>query len=202
MDDSCHKLCESRLAKREELIKREMKRIAKGGGKKTSKKRKHDATKGPKPKLTAGKSLGTRKPLKKPNGAPRVTSLGNKRMSIPDEQFPEFCRRIGARGTGERMKLINAFVDENPEVSTRQVTIKFSEITTRKMPSWMSEKPKGKAFMKSMLLRTNCFGKRKSARKRRRKRKLKAQRPSPKANLLLLQRLRMSVSKQSQTASL
>jgi hypothetical protein len=45
------------------------------------------------------------------------------------------------------MKLINAFVDENPEVSTRQVTIKFSEITTRKMPSWMSEKPKGKAFM-------------------------------------------------------
>ena len=148
LDDSCHKLCQSRLRKREELIKREMKRIAKGGGKKNPKKRKHEASKpGPKPKSTTGKALGKRKPLKKPNGAPRVTSLGNKRMSIPDDQFPEFCRRIGAHGTGERMKLINTFVDENPDVSTRQVTIKFGEITTRKMPSWISEKPKGKTFM-------------------------------------------------------
>jgi len=149
LDDSCHKLCEDRMDKREELIKHEMKRLAKGGGKKSSKKRKHDAIKTPKPKPT--KSLtGKKKMVKKANGmlAPRVTSLGNKRMAIPDELFPDFCRRIGAHGTGERMKLINTFVDEHPAISVRQVTIKFSEVTTRTMPSWMPvPEKKGRAFM-------------------------------------------------------
>ena len=139
------------MDKREELFQREMKRLAKGGGKKTSKKRKHDATKtSNKPKATKGLTPGKRKMVKKANGvlAPRVTSLGNKRMSIPDELFPDFCRRIGADGTGERMKLINAFVDEHPAISVRQVTIKFSEVTTRTMPSWMPvPEKKGRAFV-------------------------------------------------------
>jgi hypothetical protein len=149
LDDSCHKLCDDRMKKREELIKREMKHLSKGGGKKSSKKRKLDATKSPKPKVNTGVT-GKKKMMKKANGvlAPRVTSQGNKRMSIPDELIPEFCRRIGAHSTGERMKLINAFVDENPSISVRQVTIKFSEVTTRKVPSWMpTPEKKGRAFM-------------------------------------------------------
>jgi hypothetical protein len=137
------------MDKREELIKREAKRLAKGGGKKTTKKRKLAATKGSGPK--SGKGLtGAKKMMKKPGGGmkPRVTSQGNKRMSIPDELFPDFCRRIGAHGTGERMKLINTFVEEYPHISVRQVTIKFQEVTTRTMPSWMPvPEKKGRAFM-------------------------------------------------------
>ena len=79
----------------------------------------------------------------------RVTSQGNKRMAIPDEHFPEFCRRIGANGTGERMKLINQFAEEHPTVSVRQVTLKLGEITTKDMPPCVKppEKKQGRAFM-------------------------------------------------------
>lgn len=66
---------------------------------------------------------------------PRITSQGNKRMSIPDEDFPEFCRRIGAYGTGERMKLINQFVEEYPTTSIRQVTITLGSITSKEPPA-------------------------------------------------------------------
>jgi hypothetical protein len=66
---------------------------------------------------------------------PRVTSQGNKRMSIPDEAFPEFCRRIGPFGTGERMKLINQFAEDYPETSIRQVTLKLGEITCKEPPA-------------------------------------------------------------------
>jgi len=79
---------------------------------------------------------------------PRVTSQGNKRMSIPDEAFPDFCRRIGPYGTGERMKLINQFADDHPETSIRQVTLKLGEITCREPPACIDmtgRKPK--AFM-------------------------------------------------------
>lgn len=82
---------------------------------------------------------------------PRVTSQGNKRMSIPDELFPQFCRRIGAGGTGERMKLINQFAEENPTVSVRQVTLRLGEITTKEIPKCVTpierEKRAGRAFM-------------------------------------------------------
>ena len=66
---------------------------------------------------------------------PRVTSQGNKRMSIPDEAFPDFCRRIGPFGTGERMKLINQFAEDYPETSIRQVTLKLGEITCKEPPA-------------------------------------------------------------------
>ena len=72
-------------------------------------------------------------------------------MSIPDELFPDFCRRIGADGTGERMKLINQFAEENPTVSVRQVTLRLGEITTREIPGCVTpkkrEKKVGRAFM-------------------------------------------------------
>jgi hypothetical protein len=79
---------------------------------------------------------------------PRITSQGNKRMSIPDELIPEFCRRIGAGGTAERMKVINKFVEDYPDVSVRQVTFKFSEVTTKDCPPGITppEKKSGRAF--------------------------------------------------------
>ena len=91
--------------------------------------------------------------IKKSNGQlkTRVTSNGNKRMAIPEELFPEFCRRIGANGTGERVAVINQFVEEHPTISIRQVTMKMSEITQRERPPWIPEPEKkqgaGRAFM-------------------------------------------------------
>jgi len=78
----------------------------------------------------------------------RITSQGNKRMSIPDEILPDFCMRIGASGTSERMKVINTFVEDYPDVSVRQVTFKFSEITTKECPPGITppEKRSGRAF--------------------------------------------------------
>lgn len=71
--------------------------------------------------------------IKKSNGQlkARITSNGNKKMSIPDDVFPELCRRISANGTGERVSLINKFCEDYPTISMRQVTLKLSEITTR-----------------------------------------------------------------------
>jgi hypothetical protein len=79
---------------------------------------------------------------------PRITSQGNKRMSIPDELLPDFCNRIGAGGTAERMKIINKFVEDYPDVSVRQVTFKFAEITTKDCPPGITppEKKSGRAF--------------------------------------------------------
>lgn len=84
-----------------------------------------------------GGTMKSPKMIKTPDGQlkPRITSQGNKRMSIPDEDFPEFCRRIGAHGTGERMKLINQFVDEHPTTSIRQVTLTLGRITCKDPPA-------------------------------------------------------------------
>lgn len=84
----------------------------------------------PTPKKKIPKMMMTANGMK-----PRVTSQGNKRMSIPEEAFPEFCRRIGPYGTGERMKLINQFAEEHPETSIRQVTLKLGEITCKEPPA-------------------------------------------------------------------
>jgi SWI/SNF-related matrix-associated actin-dependent regulator of chromatin subfamily A member 5 len=86
---------------------------------------------------TTGGSMRSPKMIKTSDGQlkPRITSQGNKRMSIPDEAFPEFCRRIGAHGTGERMKLINQFVDEHTTTSIRQVTLTLGRITCKDPPA-------------------------------------------------------------------
>ena len=78
----------------------------------------------------------------------RANSLGNKRMSVPDELLPELCEKIGANGTRERMKTINDFVMAYPKTSIRQVTMKFSEITTKELPKCIPqpEKAKGRAI--------------------------------------------------------
>ena len=104
-----------------------------------------------KPKAGTGSKKKVPKLMKKANGQfkQRVTSQGNKRMSIPDELFPEFCRRISAQGTGERMKLINQFAEDYPTVSVRQVTLRLGEITTKELPECVEppEKKAGRAFM-------------------------------------------------------
>jgi len=69
-------------------------------------------------------------------------------MAVPEEVLPELCRRIGANGTHERMKLINEFVKDHPMTSIRQVTIKFSEVVTKDLPACIPppEKRSGRAF--------------------------------------------------------
>eukprot|EP00980_Cylindrotheca_fusiformis_P022389 scaffold9267_cov168-Cylindrotheca_fusiformis.AAC.1 len=153
------KLCEKRMEARKKLIAAEKKLIYKSfkEDKKNGKKRKSEPAStfhAPKKiKLSTGPKKKVPKLMKNSSGQlkPRVTSQGNKRMSIPDDLFPEFCRRIGADGTGERMKLINQFAEENPTVSVRQVTLRLGEITTKDMPGCVvpkeKEKKTGRAFM-------------------------------------------------------
>jgi hypothetical protein len=143
-DPNSRKLCLRRLDARKRLIALEERRIkeAAARGQKIkspkAKKRKLDDSSSTKKTPTIAKKK--KKLMKKANGelGPRVTSQGNKRMEIPEELFPEFCRRIGARGTNERMKVINTFVEENPTISVRQVTLKFAEITTKERPDWVT----------------------------------------------------------------
>jgi len=77
-----------------------------------------------------------------------VTSLGNKRMSVPDELVPEFAKRIGVDGTNKRSQIINNFALDYPDASVRQITIKFTQITTKTRPpcakEMVQEKRRGK----------------------------------------------------------
>jgi SWI/SNF-related matrix-associated actin-dependent regulator of chromatin subfamily A member 5 len=117
-------LCAERLKVRKQLLTTETKKMEleskKGKG---SKKRKHDAVSPPRPTKACSPKMGNSASAKSIaiKKKPRVTSQGNKRMSIPEELFPEFCRLIGATGTAQRMKLINDFVEKYPDVSVRQV---------------------------------------------------------------------------------
>lgn len=65
------------------------------------------------------------------NGGSR---LGSKRMAVPEELIPEICKRVGGCGTDKRNKLIEDFVRDYPDTSNRQVTFKFSELTTKDRP--------------------------------------------------------------------
>jgi hypothetical protein len=83
-------------------------------------------------------------------------------MSIPDELLPEFCRRISARGTSDRNKLINDFVVDHPSISVRQVTMKFVESVVRERPACVPDEPipkiagkKGRVFV--FYLRPRCY---------------------------------------------
>jgi hypothetical protein len=104
------RLCVKRLEERDRLLANEIKKRngtdANAAGSKKSKKRKGDVLSPSPAKKTSSavvlKALDPPKKKKKllmkqPDGQlkVRVTSQGNKRMTIPDEVFPEFCRRIG-----------------------------------------------------------------------------------------------------------
>lgn len=151
------KLCQKRLQVRKHVIAAETKRTTeRGSPKKKSKKRKPDqvssttadpTTKTPGTAAATKKaaSSGSKKTATSADGKtkPRVTSQGNKRMTIPDDLFPEFCRRIGADGTWERNKVVQDFANDHPSISMRQVGLKFVDITTRDRPACVSE-PTGK----------------------------------------------------------
>jgi len=91
--------------------------------------------------------------------SPPGNPLGNKRMSVPDELLPDFCKRISAHGTRKRMQTINDFVKDHPSVSIRQVTFKFAEITTKTLPGCIPkpEKTKGKGRAFTFFLRPRFY---------------------------------------------
>lgn len=158
------KLCKARLDVRDKMMSTTFKKVLMGDApkKKGSKKRKTEqaassSKKGSKKSTaTASTASGKKSPklmIKKADGQlkQRVTSNGNKRMAIPEELVPEFCRRIGVNGTGERVAVINQFVEDHPTISIRQVTLKMTEMTMRERPAWVPEHTRkqgaGRAFM-------------------------------------------------------
>ena len=163
------RLCEKRLESRKKLIAAETKRLkeleGKGSDKKKGNKKRKAESNGQTPapkKMKVSPGLQKKKGpklMKNANGQlkPRVTSQGNKRMSIPDDLFPEFCRRISAQGTAERMKLINQFAEEHPTISVRQVTLRLNEITTRDMPGCVKAKEKKNGRALTFYLRPRFY---------------------------------------------
>lgn len=164
-DRSTRKLCLRRLEVRNKLLLAEGKKMdieSKKGiimeappvvAATASKKRKADDIASPKQgpgakALNLGPAAVMAKKGKLVKKKPRITSQGNKRMSIPDELMSDFCSRIGSAGTAERMKVINKFVEDYPDISVRQVTFKFAEITTKDCPPGITppEKKSGRAF--------------------------------------------------------
>lgn len=152
------KLCEKRLQLRNKIMEEQTKRIQERGSpkKKPKKRKKNDATSPPR-KPSTGAASAAAEPssssalskkqflMKKPDGQlkPRVTSQGNKRMSIPDHLFPDFCRRVTACGTWERNKLVQDFVNDHPTISMRQVSMRLAEMTTKDRPACVPQ-PTGK----------------------------------------------------------
>lgn len=149
------KLCSRRLKRRLELIEEETRRVAERNSPKRKPKKRKAEDAFPKKEAASGKPApsptGTASGAQTPSSSadlsalppkPRVTSLGNKRMAIPKELFPDFCRRISASGTWERIKLTADFVADYPGVSMRQVSLKLAEVTTRDRPACVPEPPK------------------------------------------------------------
>ena len=65
--------------------------------------------------------------------------LGSKPMAVPDEVIPDICQRISAYGTDKRMKIIEDFIKQYPDISNRQLQIKIAEIATRTRPDCVPE---------------------------------------------------------------
>ena len=153
------KLCSKRLELRNKILEEETgRRSSTSSPQKKTKKRKADDMTPKKTKSsavspaksvksTASSQMSVSPPKKKKlmmknaDGQlkPRVTSQGNKRMSIPEELFPEFCQSVTANGIWERQKLVNDFVADHPTISMRQVGLKLAEITTRDRPACVPE---------------------------------------------------------------
>ncbi|GKY92507.1 hypothetical protein MPSEU_000221000 [Mayamaea pseudoterrestris] len=178
-----NRLCTARLNIRNQVIASEIKRLTSKDAlkKKSSKKRKVMAPTSPQsesmpPPPPAWSRSSSISSLAAPSASkaqplgrhvdgqtkPRVTSLGNRRMNIPDELLPEFCHRISPQGTSDRNKLINDFAADFPQVSVRQVTMKFNEVVLRERPACVSDEPihkvkgkKGRVFV--FYLRPRCY---------------------------------------------
>jgi hypothetical protein len=149
------RLCERRLDVRRKLIAAEKAHpLMKDKTKPQKRKAEHGTKKPDKPAIKSSIStVKKNKMMRQADGQlkVRVTSQGNKRMSIPDELFPEFCRKISAAGTSSRTSLVNEFIEAHPTISARQVTLRLAEVTTRDRPACVPEAPpekkKGPKFM-------------------------------------------------------
>ena len=149
------RLCERRLEARMKLVASEAQRPPLKDKKKAQKRKAEPG--GKKLEKTVVKSslssVKKHKLMRRPDGQlkVRVTSQGNKKMSIPDDIFPEFCRKVGAQGNGSRNNIVNEFIEAHPTISARQVTLRLSEITVKKRPACIPEatpeKKKGPKFM-------------------------------------------------------
>lgn len=158
LDNKSKKLCIKRLKIREEKLKefdQKIREWVKSGSHRTRTLEKDkDGNSQYWPRKRGSDSLSNKSSNEKDNStsvfkkkiSPPGNPLGNKKMSVPDELLPELCRRVSADGTRKRMQVIQDFSKENPVVSIRQVTFKFSDITTRDRPGCIQEveKPKGK----------------------------------------------------------
>lgn len=162
------KLCERRLEARKNLVAAEVKEkkpsVVEEPPKKKVQKRKPEQIapkkQAPVPAKPATPAIKKKKLMVQADGQlkVRVTSQGNKRMSIPDELFPEFCRRIGAHGNDSRTRLVNEFVAENPTISARQVSLRLAEITLKDRPPCVPEsEPQKKKGPKFMFYLRPCF---------------------------------------------
>jgi len=164
-DSKARKLCAKRQeVRKQKLIEfdKKVKEWAMKNGNKVTDKAERDKRERqywPRKRDSAGSS--------KPNGnnplkskvSPPGNPLGNKRMAVANEVIPDFCKRISANGTRKRMQIINEFVRDHPEASNRQVTFKFSELTTKDRPACIAkpEKPKGKGRAITFYLRPRFY---------------------------------------------
>ncbi len=150
IDPKGRKLCVNRRNVRREMIEEEMIRVPiqnaeeikeqdskKGNNNDPNKERKKPGRKMGWNKATAETSPNEKKgPGKAPGRGP---GKGSVPMTIPDELLPEYCRRITAEGTDARMDVINGFAQDHPQVSIRQSTIKFVDLTTKDRPSCLGD---------------------------------------------------------------
>lgn len=151
MDPSARKMCAKRREVRRDLIEEEMIRVPvqkptteeikamkpSGSIYKPVKERKK-----PGRKKGWSKAMEASPDYKKPKGQ----SKGSVPMALPERLLPEFAKLITVNGTNQRVEIINGFTMSHPEVSARQATMKFSELTTKDRPSFVP--PPGKKIGK------------------------------------------------------
>jgi len=146
-DPNTRKICVKRRDVRRDLIEEEMIRVpiqqpfdheAKQAKPSSNSYKPVKERKKPGRKKGWNKAIESSPGYKKTKGA----SKGSIPMSLPEELFPEFCRRISANGTNQRMDVINGFTKDHPQTSARQATIKFTELTTKDKPSCIPPPPK------------------------------------------------------------
>mmetsp|Transcript_17420 Transcript_17420/g.37613 ORF Transcript_17420/g.37613 Transcript_17420/m.37613 type:complete len:1527 (-) Transcript_17420:110-4690(-) len=140
LDPNSRKICLKRRDVRRELIEEEMIRVpvhqptdaaTKAAKPSSSTYKPVKERKKPGRKKGWNKAIEASPGYKKPKGA----SKGSIPMSLPERLLPEFCSRITANGTNQRMEVINGFTKDHPETSARQATIKFADLTTKDRPS-------------------------------------------------------------------
>mmetsp|Transcript_31886 Transcript_31886/g.66859 ORF Transcript_31886/g.66859 Transcript_31886/m.66859 type:complete len:1528 (-) Transcript_31886:307-4890(-) len=147
IDPNTRKICVKRRDVRRDLIEEEMIRVpvqqpvdheAKQAKPSSNSYKPVKERKKPGRKKGWNKAIESSPGYKKTKGA----SKGSIPMSLPEELLPEFCRRISANGTNQRMEVINGFTKDHPQTSARQATIKFTELTTKDRPSCIPPPPK------------------------------------------------------------